>query len=85
MNIQLNDNGLHLKFAPLTLTRPVGNLRVGLFTNDERWSFFLSEAEITYKTEEYLSEKYPSAIKDVVEVNASVIPNEDLIAAIYHL
>lgn len=85
MNIQLNDNGLHLKFAPLTLTRPVGNLRVGLFTNDERWSFFLSEAEITYKTEEYLSAKFPASKNDVVEVNASVIPNEDLIAAIYHL
>ena len=85
MNIQLNDNGLHLKFAPLTLTRPVGNLRIGLFTNDERWSYFLSEAEITYKTEDYLSEKFPSSKNDVIEVNASVIPNEDLIAAIYHL
>lgn len=85
MNIQLNDNGLHLKFAPLTLTRPVGNLRMGLFTNDERWNFFLSEAEITYKTESYLSEKFPCSTKDVVEVNAAVIPNEDLIAAIYHL
>jgi UDP-N-acetylglucosamine diphosphorylase/glucosamine-1-phosphate N-acetyltransferase len=85
MNIQLNDNGLHLKFAPLTLTRPVGNLRMGLFTNDERWNFFLSEAEITYKTEAYLSEKFPCSTKDVVEVNAAVIPNEDLIAAIYHL
>lgn len=85
MNIQLNDNGLHLKFAPLTLTRPVGNLRMGLFTNDERWNFFLSEAEITYKTEAYLSKKFPCSTKDVVEVNAAVIPNEDLIAAIYHL
>jgi len=85
MNIQLNDNGLHLKFAPLTLTRPVGNLRMGLFTNDERWNFFLSEAEITYKTEAYLSAKFPCSTKDVVEVNAAVIPNEDLIAAIYHL
>jgi len=85
MNIQLNDNGLHLKFAPLTLTRPVGNLRMGIFTNDERWRFFLSDAEITYKTEAYLSVKYPISTKDVIEVNAAVIPNEDLIAAIYHL
>ena len=85
MNIQLNDNGLHLKFAPLTLTRPVGNLRIGLFTNDERWSYFLSGAEVTYKTEDYLSDKFPSSKNDVIEVNASVIPNEDLIAAIYHL
>ena len=85
MNIQLNDNGLHLKFAALTLTRHVGNLRIGLFTNDERWSYFLSGAEVTYKTEDYLSDKFPSSKNDVIEVNASVIPNEDLIAAIYHL
>ena len=85
MNIQLHDNNLHLRFAPLTLTRPVGNLRMGIFTNDERWKFFLSEAIITYKTENYLSGKYPSSSLDVIEVNASVIPNEDMIAAIYHL
>ena len=85
MNIQLHDNNLHLRFAPLTLTRPVGNLRMGIFTNDERWKFFLSEAVITYKTENYLSGKYPSSALDVIEVNASVIPNEDMIAAIYHL
>ena len=85
MNIQLHDNNLHLRFAPLTLTRPVGNLRMGIFTNDERWKFFLSEAIITYKTESYLSMKYPSSNLDVIEVNASVIPNEEMIAAIYHL
>ncbi len=85
MNIQLNDNGLHLKFAPLTLTRPVGNLRMGIFTNDERWSYFLSDAVITYNTEEYLNGCFPKSKEDVIEVNASVIPNEDLIAAIYHL
>ena len=85
MNIQLHDNNLHLRFAPLTLTRPVGNLRMGIFTNDERWKLFLSDTVITYKTEEYLAGKFPASTEDVVEVNASVIPNEDMIAAIYHL
>ena len=85
MNIQLHDNNLHLRFAPLTLTRPIGNLRMGILTNDERWKMFLSDTVITYKTEEYLSQKFPSSSEAVVEVNASVIPNEDMIAAIYHL
>ncbi len=85
MNIQLHDNSLHLRFAPLTLTRPVGNLRMGIFTNDERWRFILSDAIITFKTEEYLAGKFPSSNEDVIEVNASVIPNEDMVAAIYHL
>jgi UDP-N-acetylglucosamine diphosphorylase/glucosamine-1-phosphate N-acetyltransferase len=85
MNIQLHDNSLHLRFAPLTLTRPVGNLRMGIFTNDERWRFILSDAVVTFKTEEYLSGKFPSTDEEVIEVNASVIPNEDMVAAIYHL
>lgn len=85
MNIVLHDNGLHLRFAPLTLTRPVGNLRMGILTNDERWKFFLPESEIGYATEVYLSGKFPIVEGDVIEVNAAVIPNEDIVVAICHL
>lgn len=82
MNITLHDNGLHLKFAPLTLTRPVGNLRMGIFTNDERWKIYLPEAVISYTTEAYLSGKFPASNDEAIEVNASVIPNEDVVAAV---
>lgn len=84
MKINLNDNGLHLRFAPLTLTRPVGNLRMGIFTNDERWKLFLPEAEIGFLTENYLSKKFKS-IENGISVNAALIPNEDVVAAIMHL
>jgi UDP-N-acetylglucosamine diphosphorylase/glucosamine-1-phosphate N-acetyltransferase len=80
----LDDSGLHLRFAPLTLTRPVGNLRLGIFTNDERWKLFLPEAEIGYLTEDYLSKKFKS-IENGITVNAALIPNEDVVAAIMHL
>ena len=82
MKIALHDNGLHLRFAPLTLTRPVGNLRMGIFTNDERWKMYLPAEEISYATEAYLSGKFPSSTDEVVEVNGSIIPNEDLVAAV---
>lgn len=84
MRINLDDNGLHLRFAPLTLTRPVGNLRMGILTNDERWKAFLPDAEIGFTTENYLSRKF-SSIENGIRVNASVIPNEDLVAAVMHL
>jgi len=84
MNINLDDCGLHLRFAPLTLTRPVGNLRVGILTNDERWAKFLPETEIGFITETYLSKKF-KAITDGIRVNASIIPNEDLVAAVVNL
>jgi UDP-N-acetylglucosamine diphosphorylase/glucosamine-1-phosphate N-acetyltransferase len=84
MKINISDNGLHLRFAPLSLTRPVGNLRMGIFTNDERWKQFLPEAEIGFITEDYLSERFPNVERGVT-VNAAVVPNEDVVAAVMHL
>ena len=66
MNIVLHDNGLHLRFAPLTLTRPVGDLRWGIMTNAERWKSWIPEATISFDTEEYLSKKFPREIFDAV-------------------
>lgn len=83
MNIILHDNGLHLRFAPLTLTRPVGDLRMGILTNTERWAKWIPEATISFQTESYLANKFPRVdAQDVVEVNAAVIPNEELAAAV---
>ncbi|HLW29514.1 MAG TPA: putative sugar nucleotidyl transferase [Brumimicrobium sp.] len=79
MNIILHDLSNHLIFAPLTLTRPVGNLRTGMWTNDERWQFYFPEATISFKTESYLADKFPiNQLEDNVWVNSTVIPNTDL-------
>jgi UDP-N-acetylglucosamine diphosphorylase/glucosamine-1-phosphate N-acetyltransferase len=90
MKINLNDNGLHLRFAPLSLTRPVGNLRMGIFTNDERWRAYLaafnvgSTVELGYSTEKYLQGKFPK-VENAIEVNATLIPNEEVVAAVLQL
>lgn len=85
MNINLHDNGLHLRFAPLTLTRPVGNLRVGIFTNNERWALFVPEAHIGYITEDFLSGKFTSVTSESIEVNAQIIPNAEIVDAVMQL
>lgn len=85
MKIILHDNGLHLRFAPLTLTRPVGNLRIGLLTNDERWKIIVPEAEFFYTTEKYLSGKFPSTEAPGLVINAAIIPNEDVAVAVINL
>lgn len=82
MKIQLHDNGKHLEFAPLTLTRPVGELRMGIFTNAERWKAYLGDCEIGYETEDYLSDKYSRAGDDAIIVNSCVIPNREVTDAI---
>ncbi len=83
MNIILHDNGLHLRFAPLTLTRPVGDLRWGIMTNVERWESWIPEAAVSFQTEEYLSNKFPRTDGEhTVEVNAAIVPNEVIAAAV---
>ena len=84
MKLNLDDNKLHLRFAPLTLTRPLGNLRMGILCNNERWKMYIPEAEIGFTTEKYLQEKFMQ-LTDAIQVNASVIPNEEIAAAVFNL
>ena len=84
MIIYLNDNNKRLDFAPLTLTRPVGNLRMGILTNDQRWKHLLPNAEILFDTEEYLSKKFPQEGKGIT-VNACVIPTQEVADAVAKL
>ena len=81
MKIQLHDNGKHLDFAPLTLTRAVGSLRIGIFTNEERWKLLLPDCHVFFETEDYLSDAFESSSNAMV-VNATMIPNSELVAAI---
>lgn len=82
MKLLLDDNGLHLRFAPLTLTKPVAALRWGILTNTERWKFWLPEAEIFFGTETYLQKKFPSSGTIDRVVNAAIIPTEEIAGAV---
>lgn len=84
MKIQLHDNGKHLEFAPLSFTRPVGDLRIGIFTNAERWKMHFPEAQISFESEDYLHSHFSDDIGDYI-VNATIIPNQDLIDAMLKL
>ena len=85
MKIQLDDFGQTLHFAPLTLTRPIGDLRCGLFTNTERWEYFEETIEVGYKTADYLQGKFPAFDKPDIIINGALIPNEALMASILAL
>ena len=85
MKIVLSDNGLHLRFAPLTLTRPLGNLRMGIFTNDERWKKYIPSVEIFYETEAYLQNKFAGTESFNIKVNAAIIPNKEVVEQILAL
>lgn len=84
MIIYLHDNHKRLDFAPLTLTRPVGNLRMGILTNDERWKLLLPTAEILFDSADYLTPKFPQHGKGIT-VNACVIPTQEIANAVAQL
>lgn len=77
-NIILFDPDTRDQFLPLTYTRPVAELRIGILTIREKWERLLI-GTASYITQDYLSEKYPIHIADDnFVVNGSVLPNDAL-------
>lgn len=68
-----------LALLPLTFTKPIALLRVGITTLAEKWSFFLEECSYTFQTEEYLKGlfKQPSKSTEVF-VNGAVVATFEL-------
>ena len=83
MTINLFDDKAWLSLRPLTYTRPVGDLRIGILTIAEKWAKCL-KAEVGFQTQPYLSIKF-NALKSVLFINGSVSPNEALIEAVLML
>ena len=78
MNIILFDDEYRDDLLPLVFTRPVGQLTIGMSTISEKWSAMLN-GNVSYITQEYLSEKYETVIKsDNYLINGSVIPDDQL-------
>jgi UDP-N-acetylglucosamine diphosphorylase/glucosamine-1-phosphate N-acetyltransferase len=83
MTINLFDDKAWLSLRPLTYTRPVADLRIGILTIAEKWAKCLA-AEFGYQTQAYLSIKY-KAINASLFINGSICPNEALIESIFNL
>lgn len=83
--ILFDDNRINL--LPLTFTRPVAGIRIGILTIQEKWEKLLG-VKVSFRTEEYLSAKFPAEFtidEDNVWVNGSVCPNEKLVEEIKKL
>ncbi|WP_421874543.1 GlmU family protein [Marinoscillum sp.] len=77
----------HQKLLPLTYTRPIANLRVGILTLDEKWSKYLGIDEFSYETQQYLQSKFPSGSpnENTIWIINGIIPSQELIDAIKQL
>jgi len=85
MNYILFDDHLHHQFLPLTYTRPISELRLGILTLKEKWEYYL-KASTSYKTEAYLASKYAEHLEDEnVYINSRYLPSVALLTAIKNL
>jgi UDP-N-acetylglucosamine diphosphorylase/glucosamine-1-phosphate N-acetyltransferase len=70
---------------PLTFTRPISELRVGILTIREKWEKHLN-GNASYITQDYLAEKYPISIaQDNILINSTFLPDKQLVNFIFQL
>lgn len=71
---------------PLTFTRPVADIRIGILTIKEKWEQVM-ETSCGYLTVDYLSKKFTtgSAGSNILLINGGVIPSSELANQIKNL
>lgn len=87
MNLVFVDENLSWKsLLPLTYTKPIAELRVGIVTLRQKWEHFTQLPTAGFYTEKYLSAKYPTpSEKPALYINSIVIPTEELASEIKRL
>ncbi|MBP7239302.1 MAG: GlmU family protein [Saprospiraceae bacterium] len=84
-NIILFDDESREQMLPLSYTRPVAELRTGIFTIRERWEKLL-KGTASYITSDYLNARFPMHLEDDNFVlNGAVMPNDRLVRLIEQL
>ncbi|BDX38145.1 glucose-1-phosphate thymidylyltransferase [Tenuifilaceae bacterium CYCD] len=82
-NYILFDDNRRENLLPLTFTRPVAEIRVGILTITEKWKYYLGKS-CSFLTKNYLSEKYPlnTTETEFLLINGGICPDENLVKAI---
>ena len=71
---------------PLTFTRPISLIRIGITTIFEKWQRYFSEAKFSHYTTEYLKPKFATLEEeDSLIIAGHIIPNNELVEMIKNL
>jgi len=85
MNYILFDNPNRNNLLPLTFTRPVADIRIGILTIREKWEKYLN-TKTSSLTEDYLSAKHPIIKgKQNILINGSICPTSDIVKMVLKL
>ena len=84
-NILLFDDQNYQEFLPLVYTRPIGALRCGISTIDEKWKS-CGDHHVSFLSQAYLTPKFPSIWSDDnYMVNARYFPVDSLLTELDEL
>ncbi|HET8829560.1 MAG TPA: putative sugar nucleotidyl transferase, partial [Pelobium sp.] len=82
MTIIFFDDQSRETLLPLTATRPVADLRIGIMKISEKWLFHF-KTEGFYQTQPYLQDKFLSkSTENQIFINGSVCPNAIMLEAV---
>jgi len=87
MKIVLFDDNTWNNLLPLTFTRPVAEIRIGILTIAEKWEI-LNGKKVNYLSQDYLKKKFSIASSlrgDTVFINSKIIPDKDFLAQVKKL
>jgi UDP-N-acetylglucosamine diphosphorylase/glucosamine-1-phosphate N-acetyltransferase len=85
MNYILFDDHTRYGFLPLTYTRPIADLRIGITTIREKWKRHL-EAPLSTLTVNSLQDKFPAQIESQnIIIQGGVLPDQSLAEAVQSL
>lgn len=85
MNTVLFDSEERVNFLPLTYTRPMADMRMGMMTFRERWEHYL-DVSTSSITEDYLSSKYPLTLEsDNLFIHGTLVATQQLVEQINQL
>jgi UDP-N-acetylglucosamine diphosphorylase / glucose-1-phosphate thymidylyltransferase / UDP-N-acetylgalactosamine diphosphorylase / glucosamine-1-phosphate N-acetyltransferase / galactosamine-1-phosphate N-acetyltransferase len=83
--ILFDDQNIRPALLPLTFTRPVCEIRIGIQTISEKWNDVL-KTKVSFQTQDYLQVKYPMILSDDnVFINGGICPNAELVEVIENL
>lgn len=89
MQISFFEDVISRHFKPLTLTRPVWDLRIGILTIYEKWDRLLKPDTIAWSAPEFISDVFLSPelnkSKQCYYINSRFLPSKDLIVQIKSL
>ena len=85
MNYILFDDYAWQNLLPLTYTKPVSEIRIGILTITEKWEKYLN-SKLSFQTQDYLSLKYASHFtNDNFFINGKICPTPELVKQIQNL